>query len=248
MTTTTPPGRPRPYQRGVVRLPRPDVVVVEGEPLAQITIYEQLILLARRDRRSGAWRQHPVTAEAMAQALAGLPSGSGLLPPNTLASGSVHGKAFLAIWIPPGHHTLRTAEREYKIPLPPMVWAGCGDDYRVWALGAEGATFPTAGSTPLYAMPAPNTYPTGAICWGSSDPRPAAASPAALAKAWATFLGSNFNSHIQASKSKAYPASVLALWELLAERVEEPYPLEDLIRAPHDLAWVCRGEPWKEAS
>lgn len=241
--TTLPPGRPRPYQRHRVRTPAPDVVVTAGEPMAQITIYERLILLARRERASGAWRQYPVAADAVAQALSNQPLTSGLLPPNTLAAGSVHGRPFLAAYIAPGTHTLRTERRDYRIPMPPLVWAGCGDDYRVWALGPAGATFPMVGSQPLYAAPMPNTYASGAICWGSTDPRPQA-SAAGLGRAWIVFLGSYFNSHVQGGKSKSYPQSILALWDLLSERVEEPYPLEDLEATSHTLSWLCQGGPW----
>ena len=150
-----PPGRPRPYQRHRVRRPAPDVVVAGDAPLAQLTIYERLVLLARRDSR-GTWRQYPVDAQAVAQALSGQPMTSGLLPANTLAAGAVHGRPFLATYIPAGTYTLKTERRDYAIPMPPLVWAGCGDDYRVFALGAEGATFPTVGSQLLYAAPMPN--------------------------------------------------------------------------------------------
>jgi PRTRC genetic system protein B len=237
-----PPGRPRPYQRHRVRTPAPDVVIADGAPIAQVTIYDRLILLARRDGRGG-WRQYPVSAEAVAQALSNQPSSSGLLPANTLAAGAVHGHPFLAVYVPPGTRLLKTERRDYTIPLPPLVWAGCGDDYRVFALGKDGMAFPTVGSQPLYAAPMPNTYESGAICWGSTDQRPQA-SATGLARAWKLFLESHFNAHVQNGKSKSYPQSILALWDLLSDRTLEPYPLEDLVATPHTLNWLCQGGPW----
>ena len=236
---------PRPWQRYRVTRPRPDVVVSRGQPLAQITIYDDLTLLARRDEHSGGWCQYPVSAGAVASALADLPRGSGLLSPNTLAVGSIHGQAYAATWLPSVRATLRTQARDYTLPLPPLVWAGCGDDYRIYALGEQGVQFPTVGHQRLYCAPMPNTYTSGAICWGDSDRRPLA-SPAALMQAWAVFVGSYFNSHVQQGKSQAYPNSVLALWDLLAERVNEPYPLDDLVPAANGvtLGWLCDGGPW----
>jgi PRTRC genetic system protein B len=218
------------------------VIIADGAPIAQITIYDRLVLLARRDGR-GAWRQYPVAAEAVAQALSNQPSSSGLLPPNTLAAGSVHGQPLMVVYLAPGVRTLKTERRDYTIPLPPLVWAGCGDDYRIFALGKDGATFPTVGSQVLYAAPMPNTYASGAICWGTTDQRPQA-SVTGLGKAWAVFLGSYFNSHVQQGKSVSYPQSILALWDLLSDRTLESYPLEDLVATPRTLTWLCQGGPW----
>jgi hypothetical protein len=241
MTTTT-----RPWQRHRITRPRPDVAIRGGNPLAQITIYDDLTLLARRDA-SGLWRQYPVSADAIAEALSNLPRSSGLMPPNTLATGSVQGTAYAVAWLPPAQATLRTHARDYTIPLPPLVWAGCGDDYCIYALGEQGEQFPTVGNQLLYCAPMPNTYPSGAICWGDSDRRPQA-SPATLMQAWGIFIGSYFNSHIQQGKSHTYPGSVLTLWELLSERVGEPYPLDDLVRAANGvtLGWLANGGPWTQ--
>jgi PRTRC genetic system protein B len=237
----------RPWQRKRVLRPQPDVIIANDHPpLAQITIYSDLTLLTRRDA-SGLWRQYPVSADAVAEALSNLPRGSGLLPPNTLATGSVHGQPYAVAWLPPMRATLRTPAYDYTTPLPPLVWAGCGDQYRVFALGHEGVQFPTDGTQPLYCAPMPNTYANGAICWGDSERRPRA-SLATLMQAWDIFATSYFNSHVQNGKSQAYPGSILTLWALLAERVDESYPLDDLVPATNGttLNWLVNGSPWAQ--
>lgn len=221
--------------------PRPlDVVVVEGEPLAQISIYEDMTLLTRRS--GGAWRQYPIDPDALAQALAGVPTASGLLPPHTLGAGVVHGRPFVVVYIPATVRTLRMATGDYPIPLPPLVWAGCGDDYRVWSVATP--DYPTRGDVPLMVAPFPNCYRDGRICWGTSDPRPTA-TPLGTVKVLDLFLTeSYFNLHLANGKSVGFPTSVVARWQQLVETQAESYPLDDLMPAEAQLGWVLAGGPW----
>lgn len=242
MTTTTNTTRPRPWQRRTIRRPRPDVIVVDDPPLAQLTIYTNLVLLSRRQGEQ--WTQYPVDASAIADAFSNAPQHSGLLPRNTLATGRIAGRRYLVQWIPPQRTMVRTPEREYTIPLPPLIWAGCHDDYRIWAL-ASGEAWPERDS-PLYVAPFPNTYRNGSICWGNADHRLVAAA-GTMDRMFDLYLhGSLFNAHVQDGKSKKYPQSILARWKTLARRnARADYPLDDLVAAQHTLHWLCSGGPWK---
>lgn len=241
MSETNQPTTPRrPWQRPRPRPRQPDVLVRGVEPLAQITIYEDLTLLTRR---SGAhWRQYPIDASALAQTLGRVPHASGLLPPHTLGTGLIHGTPFYVVFVPPGSATLRTTQEAWTIPLPPLIWAGHQQDYRIWALGTPDA--PADTREQLYAAPFPNCHADGGICWGSSDPRPAAA-PSTLMTVLKLFLEESlFNLHLADHKSLGFPNSVIAQWAQLAESGADAYPLDDLVSTHVLLGWPLTGGPW----
>lgn len=221
--------------------PRPlDVVVTEGEPLAQITIYETTVLLTRRHGQR--WTQYPIAPDALGDVLSGVPHASGLLPPHTLGTGRAHGQPFTVLYVPPAVRTLRMTVGSYAIPLPPLVWAGCGSDYRIWAL--DRPEYPTRGDLPLLVAPFPNCYRDGGICWGSSDVR-GVATPATLLRVLTLFLEeSYFNLHLANGKSVGFPTSVVGRWQQLVESQADAYPLDDLIPAERSLGWLLAGGPW----
>lgn len=218
-----------------------DVVVTAGEPLAQITIYDDLTLLTRRHH--GRWTQYPITPAALGDVLGSAPPASGLLPPHTLGTGRMHGQAFTVVYVPPSVRTLRMEVGSYTIPLPPLVWAGCGTDYRIWALATP--EYPRRDDVPLMVAPLPNCYADGRPCWGSSAPRPEA-TPGALRGALTLFLEeSYFSLHLANAKSVQFPTSVLARWQHLVEAGAGLYPLDDLVPTVYQLRWLLAGGPWE---
>jgi hypothetical protein len=235
-----PPPRRRPWRDRRVRPLRPDVVVVDGTPLAEIRIYRELVLLTRR-LAGGQWHSYPISAAALSQVFAQVPSASGLLPTGTLGTGTVSGAPFYVLGIPPRQITLQTPGRDYQIPIPPLVWAGCGNSYRIWAMD----TTTISTKTPLFVAPFPNCYRDGRICWGNVQGQPVA-SPTTMIKALALFLeDSHFNLHLANDKSIAYPTSVLARYADLEDRGETQYPTDDLLPAKIELGWVLEGGPWR---
>lgn len=205
-----------------------------------IRIYEDLILVTRREGRS--WTSYPVNPDALAQQLARVPTTSGLLPPHTLASGRMHGRPFLAVYDPPRVATLATPQRQYTIPLPPLVVAACGDDYRVWAVMVDETAL--APQTPLLIAPFPNCYEDGRICWGNVEQRPEAGPR--IRTVLKLFLEESFfNAHVANGKSRKYPTSVLALWEQLDRKGAQTYPRTDLLPAGGwTIGWLAGGGPW----
>jgi PRTRC genetic system protein B len=233
----------RRWVRRHIRARQPDVVVTGAEPLAQITVYPDVTLLTRRHGRT--WRQYPIDPGALAETLAHVPITSGLLPPHTLASGRLHGAPFFVVFVPPRQATLRTEKERFSLPLPPLVWAGWRDDYRLFALASKDA--PTL-RTPLFLGPFPNLYADGRICWGSSDPRPQAA-PDTLQPVLDLFLtGSYFNLHLANGKSQAFPNSVIAQWQALKKTKTASYPTDDLIAVNRTLDDLVSGRIFGGAS
>ena len=216
-----------------------DTVVLGQHPLAQLTIYPDLVLLTRDD--GTGWRSYPITPAALAQTFSSAPNVFGILPPHTLGCGTLNGIRFYAVYVPPRQVTLTTPLRTYTIPLPPLVWAGRGREYRVYALAEEGQ--PT-NEVPLYQAPFPNTYRNGAICWGEVKELQEA-TPATLLPMLDLFLtGSQFNHHVANDKSIRRPGSILALYDDLATEQAERYPLDDLLPTGNSLVWLLSGGAW----
>ena len=218
-----------------------DAIVVGADPLAQITIYPDMTILTRRD--GPRWLQYPIRPEALASLLGKLPASTGLLPPFTLGTGAVNGESLFAVYVPPRQATLKLdGGTSYTIPLPPLVWAGCGQAYRLWAL--DTIKYPSNGGVTLFRAPFPNVYPDGSICWGSSDARPIAA-PGTMMRVLKLFLEESlFNLHLANGKSVHFSASVVGRWQQLVESQADAYPLDDLIPAERSLGWLLAGGPW----
>ncbi|MEI7768942.1 MAG: hypothetical protein WCI67_03085 [Chloroflexales bacterium] len=232
--------RRRPWLRARPR-PLRQTMIIDRQPLVQIGIFEDAVYLTRRQGQG--WVSYPVSPEDLASALGKLPTCSGLLPPNTLGTGTVNGQRFYVLAIPPRPVALRIAgqQRPHPIQTPPLIWAGCGQDYRIFALNS---LEPPQLHSALYHAPFPNTYDPGSICWGSADRRGDAAPETMLVALELYLEGSYFNRHIAQNRSRRKPRSVMALYRRLS--AETPYPLDDLIPTGHDLAWLLSGQAWRE--
>lgn len=233
MTTKKRPGpaRARHFRPSV-----PDVAIIGEQPLAELKIYESVVLFTRRDGES--WRQYPVEPDQITQLLGKLPSASGLLPPGTLGNGIKNGAPFYVVYVPARRARLQMPKRMYEIPLPPLVWCGSRRNYRVWALGSD--TYPDR-DVPLYKAPFPNCYTDGRICWGDVGQIPDATTKTITMVAKLFLEESEFNLHVADGKSLAFPVSVVARWNDLETSGAETYPLDDLMPAECSLFWALSG-------
>ncbi len=236
------PLTPKRSQPHFVKLYQPDVLPTDESPLLDIRIYPSYALITRQNAL--IWESYPVSPQALADSLTGIPQTSGLLAPNTLAWGRVQGQPMLVCLFPPRMATIRTdrtEQRTYQLPLPPLVFGGCRNDYRIWALNQD--TYPGV-RTPLCVAPFPNSYKDGSICWGNVGTCPAV-SAENLKKVLRLFLEESlFNAHVADGKSKLFPVSILAHWNVLDTQQETAYPLDDLVPTPQTLDWLCEGGPW----
>ncbi|HEU4328842.1 MAG TPA: hypothetical protein VFS21_37240 [Roseiflexaceae bacterium] len=216
-----------------------EATILDEKPLAQIDIYDSVVILTRRKAR-GVWTSYPIDPGALAQALGKLPLSTGLLPAGTLATGLKEGAQFYVLHIPPRSVRMQVdmaGRREvYAIRTPPLIWCGCGQDYRIWALGTESATL--QGDEKLYCAPFANVWATGGICWGSV--RRVEASASSLLAQLKTFLEeSEFNAHLVQDRSRQYPNNILLRYADLSP--DQPYPLDDLVEAGRRLRDVLYG-------
>lgn len=173
----------------------------------------------------------------LARALAGLDSGTGLLPQNILFYRQAGQQIHLGLYLPPAVQILHVdgqKQTAYQIPVPPLVFTGQNKTYRLYALARPGWPEP---ETPLYRAPFPNVYnqltryERSGICHGSAE-FPVAA-PETIRPAAQLFFESRFNHDLAQGKSKKYPQSVLLLWQEIVDSKLDAYPVNDLV--PADL-------------
>lgn len=222
--------------------PRP-ALLVDQEPEVQLCFYRDAVVKTERTAHGGH-RSYLVDPQQLARVMAGVPLTSGGLLPGTLATGWVGGIPFYVLVLAAQVVTIEAemvgGVRSYTFQTPPLIWAGHGQDYRLWALAMDDS-WPWT-DRPLYRAPFPNVYDSGAVCWGTA-PRPAPARPETMLPTWAAFLGgSRFSLHVVQDKSRRWPANILLAYTDLGPAT--PYPLEDLVPAGWSLRAVVAGTLW----
>lgn len=196
-------------------------------PRARLDLYEEAVILTRyesEERRTS----YPVAVDDLVAAFSRVPLSSGLLPANCLFWGRENGQTRIAIYVPGRRWWLRTAERSFYIPLPPLFFAGAGEQYRVFAVKRR----PKETHFDLFHCPTPNVHPNGAICQGNA-PFPACATDT-IEQTLSLFLeGSLFNGDLAAYKCRSFPDDVRELWMKL--KGAKRFPLQELVQTRTSL-------------
>ena len=198
-------------------------------PRARLDLYEEAVILTRYE---GADRRtcYPVAIDDLVAAFSRVPVASGLLPSNCLFWGRENGQTRIAVYVPGRRWRLQTAERSFHVPLPPLVFAGAGERYRVFAVKHRPRQMPFD----LYHCPTPNVHPNGVICQGSV-PFPVCTNDT-IEQALSLFLeGSLFNGDLAANKSRSYSEDVRQLWAQLESAM--CFPVRELMQAHVGLDW-----------
>lgn len=198
-------------------------------PRARLDLYDEALILTcyeGDDRRTS----YPVAVDDLVAAFSRVPVSSGLLPANCLFWGRENGQTRIAIYVPGRRWRLWTAEHIFDVPLPPLVFTGAGEQYRVFAVKRR----PQAMPFELYHCPTPNVHPNGVICQGSA-PFPVCASDT-VEQALSLFLeDSQFNDDMAANKSRSYPEDVRRLWSQLED--VRHFPAGELVPSRARLEW-----------
>ena len=155
-TTTTP----------TKKLPR---AALDTTPRATLTLTRSALFLTRHDETGAAISTFPVHAGDVAACWTPFGITTGLILPDVLFIQQRGGKERIGLWLPPAKHTLTfqvgKKEKTITIPLPGLIFVGCGMTY---SIVATGATRPTKGSEAIYIAPLPNVYISGGyICAGN---------------------------------------------------------------------------------
>ena len=222
-------------------------VLLDELPVFQLDVYPRATVLVRRSALG--WSSMVVDGNQVAELLSGVPVSTGLLAPAILAAGRVRGKPYYVALVAPRRITIGVrfdGLHEATFHSPPLVWAGCGPDYRLVALHTadlDAQGWPRSDAIPLYRAPFGNVFTTTGICWGTGE-RPLPATAAGMRAAFEVFLtGSYFNANESAHRSKAFPANILRRYDDLGPTT--PYPCDDLEHDGRALSWLISGGPWR---
>lgn len=197
----------------------------------------------------------PVSFDSLADIFSGGGFASGLLPPNIIATGRRNGTPFFVLYAPPQQkvkmHIAGDRLHTFTIPTPPLVIAGYGTDYRIFALARKQK--PTQEHTLLALPPLPNTYENGGICWGSAwseaGEKLPTVSPTNLQRALKRLLSESVFTHSgTGSRSKSYPDNIYGLWAKLERERVTTYPIEDLRASKYSLRDLTSGTIWEKRS
>jgi len=200
--------------------------------MARLDLFSEAIVMTRYGN-DGATSCFEVSAEALATAFSGVPVATGLLPRECLFYARDGNTERLAIFVPPEQWTLATADGEvYDVPLPPLIWSGCGRKYHIWAVKQR-----PGERERLFHAPFPNVYPDGRVCVGNV--KFPACSASTIHQALELFLQSEFNEDLASGKSESYEDNVLILWDEIHDTVD--FPLDELVKTHRVLDDVIKG-------
>lgn len=138
------------------------------------------------------------------------------------------------LYVPPGKHRLEITNdgsgQPYDVehvdaPLPGLAFIGVGTNYYVFAMKTKHLDV----HQEIYRCPLPNVMQDGSVCWGLlKQPQATARS---LHEAWRLFVGSTFNNHAAAGKSKRCREDVRIVLKEAAQAPDDAhYPVGDLVR------------------
>ena len=193
----------------------------------------------RDERDGGREKQQFVSFGDMCAAFTGHEADSGWIVPGVFRhGGGVHGDWYM-YFVPPQRlpFNLYGLDRPLTIPIPPLVFAGVGLSYFVWALKEPldlhmpGQAF---DGVRLCAAPFPNVSANGQICFGGNEVPRAEVSQAGAV--WEIFRQSIFNDHSVQGKSRKFKDNIQDMWRLLDKRHARQYPVDDLVEG-----FTCLG-------
>ena len=210
-------------------------VSVMTYPRLRLDFYDTAVLLSRWEE-DGRTVTYPVAVQDVVGACTNVALSSGLLPPDALFWRQEAGQTTLGIYIPARRWRVQTAERSYRVPMPPFVFVGSGTAYKIFAVKKRPAmSGPTAlGKSkglsgehdPLFHAPCPNVHATGGICQGNTPFPPCSAQT--ILSALRLFLeGSLFNADLSESKCRSFSDDVRLLWAELDGK--KRFPLAELV-------------------
>ncbi|MCI0580180.1 MAG: prokaryotic E2 ligase family D protein [Chloroflexi bacterium] len=202
-------------------------------PRLRLDFYQTDVLMSRWEE-DGRVTTYPVAIHDVVSACARVELGSGLLPPGVLFWKQQAGQLALGLHVPARRWRVQCdapggqGVKSYHVPMPPLVFAGRGMSYHVFAVKKR----PEREGDRLYHAPCPNVQGYGAICPGNT-PFPVC-SPQSIQTALRLFMeGSLFDAHLSGGKCRRYPDDVRRLW--LELEGKKSFPLAELVATGRTL-------------
>ena len=192
-------------------------------PQARIDLYPTQVVVTTYD--GPLVTSKPVSPRSLAGIFTGLTASSGLLPPNALFwKIDDEDQPECGIFIEAHRRKLVIDDATaFTIPLPPLIFTGCKQKYRLFAVKAR----PMHGRERLYYPPLSNIMNSSAICKGNGELPDADWST--IDKAFELFMSAQFAPHLVRNRFKDYPNNVHEGWEKLALFGPDTFPLDQLV-------------------
>lgn len=191
---------------------------------AQITLRDSYAHIVYQELGGAGWVSREVMVNELTKALAGVATGTGLLPRNTLFQTQMAGNAYLGVYVPPAQYNLMTPSGTYAVPLPGLVFTGYKRTYGLYALDTGG--WPD-GDAKLFHPPTPNVFDDGHICQG--EMKFPECSLSNIWDVWEKYMvGSYFTGHLSSKRCQSEP-HIFNLWEKLDQTAATRFPVEELV-------------------
>jgi len=209
------------------------------ELLARVDLLSETVILTQY-REGVPVSSYEIAPDSLAAAFSGIPITTGLLPRETLCYRRSDLREQICVFLPAGKRTMTVqgidqGTATLRVPLPPLVFAGCGLQYAVFAVKRR----PEPGDR-LYCAPLPNVYSNGAVCRGNAEFP--ICTTRTIYQAIDVFFESTFNFHLVNRKSHSDPDDVIALWRKLVERRARKWPVKDLVISQYTMTDLVEGE------
>lgn len=176
-----------------------------------------------------------LSPSALREAFSGEPIDSGFLFANTIRWGVNAQGEYIVQFYPPQRYSVTLTNTDNSnlivitIPMPGLVFIGCGNSYWLWAIKEARV----AADSQLFHAPLPNVSSTGSICFGTIATAKCSAS--GIGQAWDLFWRSPFNSDSVQNKSQNAPSDVRSQLLKLHNKNSRKYPLSDLVPSRYNI-------------
>ncbi|RAM49913.1 MAG: hypothetical protein C6Y22_19115 [Hapalosiphonaceae cyanobacterium JJU2] len=199
--------------------------IPQDELLAQLIILKGQFILVEREAKKSRYKF--LSPEAVEKAFTSKTATSGWLPSNTVWWGRTPAGEALIQFYPPQKYQIQLVGEETRtitIPMPALLFAGCGSKYHLWAI--KGRVFKP--DTQLYKPPLPNVRDDDcSICFGENSL--GICSAATINQTWELFWKSPFNRDLAQGKSKTHPNNICNQLVNLHESKAKSYRSSDLV-------------------
>lgn len=191
---------------------------------AQITLHDSYAHVVYQEPGGAGWVSKEVMVNELTKALAGVATGTGVLPRNTLFQTQRGGNVYLGVYVPPTQYNLMTPNGTYAVPLPGLIFTGHKRTYELYALDAAG--WPEENAK-LFHPPTPNVYDDGHICQGEMKFPQCTSSN--IWDVWEKYMvGSYFTGHLSSKRCQS-ESHIFNLWEKLDKEKTASFPVEELV-------------------
>lgn len=216
---------------------------IDPAPALVLKFYSHAIILSRRDQND-ILTEYPVDPSDVAAALAAkIEFKTGFISPDTIYIGEI-GNVKLRVEYRKPQKTgiwLDGVENPIIVPMPGLLLfrrqrQNASLSYKLFAVKKR----PVDLDAKLFRVPLPNI--NRGVCWGTVQrPNKDQLEENTMKADWDAILGTRFNTHDVAKKSKSHPKDIRQKYEDMLRRGTRTYPTRDLEPEKLTIQTVIEG-------